>query len=59
MATALAQILKLTQIVDNDMTTVVNGTSSMLVTQGPRPEHATSFRRKEGLGSDPTTGQTS
>ena len=34
MAIALAQILKLTQIADK-VTTVINGTSSVLVTRGP------------------------
>lgn len=35
MAIALAQILKLTQIADKKVTTVINGTSSVLVTRGP------------------------
>ena len=37
---AAAEILKLTHVVDKKMTTVINGTLSVLATRGPDPERS-------------------
>ena len=50
---AAAQILNLTHIVDNKVTTIINGTR--ISYSGPHPEHA--YRRKKDAGSGPIIGK--
>jgi hypothetical protein len=37
---AAAEIMKLTHVVDQKMTTVINGTRGILATRGPHPERS-------------------